>query len=388
MNPFTFNVPTRIIFEPGAASRLGPILSSEGINSALLITDKGVLKAGCLVGVFESLDSSEIAHETYDGVEQNPTEDTVREALHILRDCGYECIVAVGGGSSIDTAKAVLATMKEGKDIRELYSGVLGGLAPLPLIAMPTTAGTGSEVTWSAVITDAERKVKETARGEYMYPWMAIVDPELTVSLPPHITASTGLDALTHAMEAFITKRAHAMSDALAMEASLLIFRNLREAVSNGMDLQARSAMSIASTLAGMAFSISGLGMVHGMAEPLGGRYNVPHGIANSILLPHCLEFNCDAVEDKLALMARLLDIDGEHSDHETSQFLVEEVKRLSNDVGIPHRLDVTVGQDEFEALVDDALKNSCLPANPKQVYREDIAGIYSRILKVQSSER
>lgn len=384
MNPFTFNVPTRIIFESGSARRLGSLLSSEGINSALVITDKGVLKAGCLHGIFESMDSSEIVHETYDGVEQNPTEDTVREALHILRDCGYDCIVAVGGGSSIDTAKAVLATIKEGRDIRELYSGVLKGVAPLPLIAMPTTAGTGSEVTWSAVITDAERKVKETARGEYMYPWMAIVDPELTISLPPHITASTGLDALTHAMEAFITRGAHSMSDALAMEASLLVFRNLREAVRNGKNLTARSAMSIASTLAGLAFSISGLGIVHGMAEPLGGRYNVPHGIANSILLPHCLEFNCEAVEEKLALMARLLGIDGEHSAHETSHFLVEEVAELSNDVGIPHRLEVTVGQVEFEALVDDAFKNSCLPANPKPVSREDIAGIYSSILTVR----
>jgi len=384
MNPFNFNVPTKIIFEPGSTSRLGSLLSDDGVNSALVITDKGVLKAGCLEGVFDSLDSMGIIHETYDGVEQNPTENNVREALRILRECNYDSIIAVGGGSSIDTAKAVVAMTKEGKDIGELYEGVLKGDAPLSLVAIPTTAGTGSEVTWSAVITDTERKVKETARGEFMYPKIALIDPELTISLPSHITASTGMDALTHAMEAFITKGAHAMSDALAMEASLLIFENLRDAVNDGSNLKARSAMSIASTLAGMSFSISGLGVVHGMAEPLGGRYNVPHGIANSILLPHCLSFNCDAVEGKLAIMARLLGINGNHSEHDTSHLLVKEVARLSDDVGIPHKLDVVINQDEFDSLITDASKNSCLPANPKPVSRKDIASIYSNVLKVE----
>jgi alcohol dehydrogenase len=384
MNPFSFNVPTRIIFEPGAINGLGPLLSDEGVNSALVITDKGVLKAGCLEGVFDSLDSMGIIHETYDGVEQNPTEDNVREAFRILRECGYDSIIAVGGGSSIDTAKAVVAMMREGKDISELYKGALKGDAPISLVAIPTTAGTGSEVTWSAVITDTEKKVKETARGVFMYPRIALIDPELTISLPSHITASTGMDALTHAMEAFITRRAHAMSDALAMEASLLIFNNLRDAVNDGGNLRARSAMSIASTLAGMSFSTSGLGIVHGMAEPLGGRYNVPHGIANSILLPHCLSFNCDAVEGKLAMMARLLGINGGHSEHETSHLLVKEVARLSDDVGIPHRLEVVIDQNEFDSLISDASKNSCLPANPKPVGREDIASIYSKILGVE----
>jgi alcohol dehydrogenase class IV len=384
MIPFTFNVPTKIVFEPGSIGGLGERLSSIGVNSALVVTDKGVMGAGCLEGIFSSLDSSGIVHETYDGVEQNPTENNVREALRILKDCNHDSIVAVGGGSSIDTAKGMVASLKEGRDISELYQGVMRGTAPLPLVAIPTTAGTGSEVTWSAVITDKGQKVKETARGEYMYPRMAIVDPEITVSLPPTITASTGMDALTHSLEAFITRGAHAMSDAMAMESTMLIFRHLREAVHQGKNMTARGAMSVASTLGGMAFSISGLGMVHGMAEPLGGRFNIPHGIANSILLPHCLEFNCDAVEDKLSLLARLLGINGDRSAHETSHSLVREVNRLSDDVGIPRKLDITIGREEFDSLVDDALGNSCLPANPKKVKRGDIEGIYSRIIDVE----
>jgi len=174
------------------------------------------------------------------------------------------------------------------------------------------------------------------------------------------------------------------MSDALAMKSTLLIFRHLRDAVNDGDNMTARGAMSIASTLGGMAFSISGLGVVHGMAEPLGGRYNVPHGIANSILLPHCLHFNCDEVEGKLALMARLVGINGDRTAHETAHMLVEAVTELSNDVGIPHKLEVKVGREEFDSLVHDALKNSCLPANPKTVKREDVEEIYSKIIDVE----
>lgn len=384
MNPFRFHVPTRIIFEVGAVHFLGEMLKDEGINAAMVITDKGVLGAGCLEPVFSSLDKYGIVHEIYDGVKQNPTERNVEEALAFLKSGSFDAILAVGGGSSLDTAKAVLALLKEGRNIRDLYQGVLRGKPPIPLIAVPTTAGTGSEVTWSAVITNEEARVKETIRGEYMYPKMAVVDPELTITLPEKITASTGMDALTHALEAFISKKAHALSDGLAMEAAYLIFNNLRNAVDNGQDIQARSAMSIASTLAGMAFSISGLGMVHGLAEPLGGRYNVPHGIANSILLPHCLSFNCDAVEEKLAILARLLGLDGKRDFHEVSHSLVDEVIRLADDVGIPGKLDITLDEEEFNALVNDALKNSCLPANPKNVKREDIQAIYSRILHVE----
>lgn len=385
MNPIRFHVPTRIIFEVGAVHFLGEMLKDDGINATLVITDKGVLDAGCLEPVFASLDKYSIDHETYDGVKQNPTERNVEEALELLNSGSFDAIIAVGGGSSLDTAKAVLALLKEGRSIRELYQGILRGTPPMPLIAIPTTAGTGSEVTWSAVITNEEARVKETIRGEYMYPRIAVVDPELTVTLPEKMTASTGMDALTHALEAFISKKAHAVSDGLAMEATYLIFNHLRDAVENGHDIRARSAMSIASTLAGMAFSISGLGMVHGLAEPLGGRYNVPHGIANSVLLPHCLTFNCDAVEEKLAIMARLLGFDGEHDSHEISHILVEEVTRLADDVGIPHELDIVIDKDEFEALVSDAQRNSCLPANPKKVRREDIEAIYSHILHVKS---
>ncbi len=384
MNPFTFNVPTQIVFKRGSIGGLGEALSAENVNSVLVVTDAGVMNAGCLRGVFSSLESSGIIHETYDGVCQNPTEGNVRDALSVLGEGSYDAIVAVGGGSSIDTAKAVVASLKERRDISELYEGVLRGQPPMPLVAIPTTAGTGSEVTLSSVITDTENGAKETVRGEYMYPKLAIVDPEITVSLPAEITASTGMDALTHALEAFTTRESHAMSDALAMESSLLIFRHLRDAVRDGKNLTARAGMSVASTLGGMAFSISGLGMVHGMAEPLGGKYNVPHGIANSTLLPHCMRFNRDAVEDKLAQMARTLGISEGDTPRETSRKMVEEVAKLSNDVGIPHKLDLTLDQYELDSLVSNALTNSCLPANPKAVKREDVEAIYSKILNIK----
>ncbi len=383
MNPFRFSVPTEIIFESGSSLKAGDILRERGVDSALIITDKGVLAAGCLDNVFESLKGNGITFGVYDGVEQNPAEETVEEALRMLIARDYDSVIAVGGGSSLDTGKATIALLKEKREIGDLYSQVLRGDSPLPLMAIPTTAGTGSEVTWSAVITDTRRRVKETIRGEYMYPDYAIVDPELTLSLPKTITASTGMDALTHAIEAFITTRAHAMSDALAMEACLLIFNNLRDAVMEGDNIEARSAMSIASTLSGMAFSISGLGMVHGLAEPLGGRLNIPHGIANSVLLPYCLKFNQEAAKEKLATLSNLIGDNGSKmSIEEEAASLVSEVKRLSRDVGIPEKLeDVEVSKEEFDALVDDASVNSCLPGNPRSVSVEEIEAIYSEVL-------
>jgi len=277
MNPFKFFVPTRLVVGAGCVGTLGSLLEKQGVKSCLILTDRGVVKAGCVSKVLRSLDDSSISYEIYDGVEQNPTEDNVGEALDAVSQNGFGAIVAVGGGSAIDTAKAAVALMIERCDIRELYTRDVVGHAPVTLVAVPTTAGTGSEMTRSAVITNKEARVKQTIRGDSLYPKMALVDPELTVSLPKSITASTGIDALTHAIEAYITKNAHALSDALAIEATRLIFGNLRKAVNDGSDIEARSNMCVASTLGGLTFSISGLGMVHAMAEPLGGRYNVPH---------------------------------------------------------------------------------------------------------------
>jgi len=379
---FNFHVPTRIIFGQGRAASVGRILKARGLSSALIITDTGVVRAGCLKSVISSLEEHGILYGVYDGVEQNPTEENVEEALSIFTEGDNDAVLAVGGGSSLDTGKALVALLKERRDIRELYSGVLKGEAPVTLMAVPTTSGTGSEVTWSAVITNVERKVKETIRGEYMYPRYAVVDPELTLTLPKGITASTGMDALTHALEAYITRNAHPMSDALAMEAAFLIFGNLTKAVEDGQDIEARSAMSIASTLAGMAFSISGLGMVHGLAEPLGGRFNIPHGIANSVLLPYCLEFNRDAAREKLSVIARLIGVSRPGMDEaEQAAVLVLEVRRLSRQVGIPECLEMRVDEKEVDALVEDALTNSCLPANPRSVGMEDIRRIYSTVV-------
>jgi alcohol dehydrogenase class IV len=391
MNPFKFYVPTRLVIEVGCVSSLGTMLAKQGVKSALIVTDRGVMKAGCVSKVLSSLEDSGIGHEVYDGVEQNPSEENVKEALAMLSRNGYGTIVAVGGGSAIDTAKAVVAMIIEKVDIRDLYSREVVGKAPIILVAVPTTAGTGSEVTRSAVITNKEARVKETIRGECLYPKIALVDPELTISLPRSITASTGMDAFTHAIEAYTTLNAHALSDALAIEATRLIFANLRKAVSDGSDIEARSNMCVASTLAGMAFSISGLGMVHAMAEPLGGRFNVPHGVANSILLPYCLSYNCDAMSKKLAFLARVLGLRSSYDEEDSRSVedaavaVVEAVRKLSADVGIPHRIQkVTVTKMEFNDLVGDALKNSCLLANPKKASREDLKRTYAMVLDVE----
>lgn len=377
--------------EAGCVSSLGTMLARQGVRSALIVTDSGVMKAGCVSKVLSSLENSGIGHEIYDGVEQNPSEENVKEALAMVSHNGFGAIIAVGGGSAIDTAKAVVALMIEKCDIRDLYSREVVGTAPITLVAIPTTAGTGSEVTRSAVITNKKARVKETIRGECLYPKIALVDPELTISLPRSITASTGMDALTHAIEAYTTRNAHALSDALAIEATRLIFENLRKAVSDGSDIDARSNMCVASTLAGMAFSISGLGMVHAMAEPLGGRFNVPHGVANSILLPYCLSYNCDAVSKKLAFIARVLGLRTDYDEGDSRSVeraaiaVVEAVRSLSADVGIPQRIQkVTVTKKELSDLVGDALRNSCLPANPKKASREDLKRTYAMVLDVE----
>lgn len=391
MIPFRFHVPTRLVVEAGCIGSLGTMLSKYGVTSALIVTDSGVVKAGCVVKVVASLDASGIRHEVYDGVEQNPTEENVEEAYAMVSQNGFGAVVAVGGGSAIDTAKAVVALMIEKCDIRELYTREVVGKAPITLVAVPTTAGTGSEVTRSAVITNKKARVKETIRGDCLYPKIALVDPELTVSLPKSITASTGMDALTHAIEAYTTRNAHALSDALAIEAARLIFGNLRKAVKDGSDIEARSNMCAASTMAGMAFSISGLGMVHAMAEPLGGKFNVPHGVANSVLLPYCLSYNCDAVSVKLAFLSKVLGLCSGYDEEDSESIeaaavaVVEAVRKLSADVGIPHRIQkVKVTKKEFTDLVGDALKNSCLPANPKKASREDLKRTYALILDVE----
>jgi alcohol dehydrogenase class IV len=367
------------------------MLVKQGVKSALIVTDSGVMKAGCVSNVLYSLEKSGISHEIYEGVEQNPSEQNVMEALAMVSHNGFGGIIAVGGGSAIDTAKAVVALMIENCDIRDLYSREVVGTAPITLVAIPTTAGTGSEVTRSAVITNKKARVKETIRGECLYPKIALVDPELTISLPKSITASTGMDALTHAIEAYTTKNAHALSDALAIEATRLIFNNLRKAVSDGSDIEARGNMCAASTLAGMAFSISGLGIVHAMAEPLGGKFNVPHGVANSILLPYCLSYNCDAVSNKLAFLARVLGLCANYDEKDSKSVeaaavaVVEAVRKLSADVGIPHRIQkVKVTKKEFNDLVSDALKNGCLSANPKKANREDLRRTYALVLDVE----
>ena len=390
MNPFKFFVPTRLAVGAGCVGTLGSLLEKQGVKSCLIVTDRGVVKAGCVSRVLRSLDDTSIGYEIYDGVEQNPTEDNVGEALDAVSQNGFGAIVAVGGGSAIDTAKAAVALMIERCDIRELYTRDVVGQAPVTLVAVPTTAGTGSEMTRSAVITNKEARVKQTIRGDSLYPKMALVDPELTVSLPKSITASTGIDALTHAIEAYITKNAHALSDALAIEATRLIFGNLRKAVNDGSDIEARSNMCVASTLGGLTFSISGLGMVHAMAEPLGGRYNVPHGVANSVLLPYCLSFNCDAVSKKLAFLARVLGIYNDYDEADKRSVdmaaiaVVDAVQQLSADVGIPQRIQkAKLTKKEFSKLTNDALKNSCLPANPKKAGREDLKRIYAMVLDV-----
>ncbi|MFM1653760.1 iron-containing alcohol dehydrogenase [Brevibacillus sp. B_LB10_24] len=377
----SFKNPTEIIYGFEAARQLRPILDRQGYNRILVITDPGIVAAGLLRDVERQLEG--LVYAVYAEVEPNPSVATCERALAALQEVKAEVLVAIGGGSAIDVAKAVGLLAVNGGSIVD-YEGIDTFTQPiLPLIAIPTTAGTASEVTIFTVITDVDRQYKLTVGGYKLAPRWALVDPLMTVSMPKQITASTGLDALVHAIESYTSKMAYPLSRALAREAIRLISGHLRQAVYGGDQLAARDKMLMGSLLAGLAFSNTRLGICHAMSHPVSAMFGVPHGVANSILIPHVMEYNALAVPELFADIAEDM---GENTAGltlmEKAGKAVEAVQKLSRDIGIPARFsDFHLDRGRIQDMARDAMKSGNIPINPRKVSQDDLILLYEQAL-------
>jgi alcohol dehydrogenase class IV len=373
-------LPNTLIFGNGAVEKIGEKVKELGKRKALIITDKGIVAAGLLERVLIPLEQAGVEAQIFDQIEPNPRDHTVVKAFGFGNKKGCEVIIGLGGGSSIDAAKAVGVLMTNPGPLQDYLRGTAVKNPLPPLIAIPTTAGTGTEATQFSVVTDTERSLKTGMGSPLLMPRVGIVDSSLMATMPPSLTAATGMDALTHAIEALVSVNAQPFSDAMALHAIHLIGRYLRPSVANGANQEARSEMAMASTLAGVAFSNAGVGLVHAMAHPLGGRFDVPHGVANAILLPPVMRFNLIARLEKFGQVAQAL---GEKAEGlsvvEAGKKAVEAVRQLSADIGIPGRLsDVGVKEEGINQLAADALNmKRALACNPRMTTQGEIEKLY-----------
>lgn len=368
-NSFEFILPTRISYGPGAVNRLGSELETLKAGKVLLVTDGGIVKAGLLDKVIKPL-KDRVKFAVYDGVEANPKDHNVEEAAELARRMGADCVVALGGGSPIDAAKAVCVLALQGGKARD-YKGK-GKIKDecLPLITIPTTSGTGSEVTFSSVITDTRENYKFTIKSPAIAAKVALIDPELTLTVPPAVTASTGIDALTHAIEGYTATVTEPIAEALGLYAAELIAANIKEAVHNGKNIGARSAMMLGSLLAGLCFSHSDVASVHCMAEALGGMYDAPHGLCNAILLPYVMEYNLPEVEYKYAKVARAMGIENK-SDRRAAVLGIERIRELSKEIRLPGLKSLNVREEDLETLAEASTKNISTESNPRKIDKQ-----------------
>jgi Alcohol dehydrogenase, class IV len=379
---FMFTSPTFVHFGCGISKQLGTMVKDTGAKRIFLVYDKGVKAAGLVGGIVETLKEAGLEIREYDGVLANPPEYQVHEGAELAKEFKADAIVAVGGGSSIDAAKAINILLTNPAPI-SLYDGINQVKNPVgPLFAIPTTSGTGSEVTVVSVVTDTKEKRKMVIFGQHVAPAVALVDPELTYGLPPAITASTGMDALTHAIESFVSTWASPVTDTLSLEAMRRILGSLVNAYRNGQDQQARTDMILGSLLAGMCFSSSNLGLVHSMAHPMSAHCNVPHGVANAIALPYVVEYNIPAiVPGKMVQMAQALGLSTDGKAHEAiggevAQLLLQ----LSEDLGIPRIRDVNVPKDLFPVMAKDAVhKELGTLSTPRKPTEEEVIALYEK---------
>lgn len=379
---YTWEMPARLVFGAEASKRVGEELRSLGVSKPLVVTDKGIVQAGLLEGIFEGLSKAEMHYALFDEVEPNPSVQCVEKSLALYRASGCDSLVAVGGGSSMDTAKATGILANNPGPITA-YEGMNKFKNPLPpLLAIPTTCGTGAEVTYFAVVTDTARQFKMGIGSVLNVPKVALIDPTLLVKLPGPIVAATGMDALTHAVESYTNLNVQPISDALDLQAIKMISQNLRPAVANG-NLNAMANMVLASTIAGMGFTNTRLTLVHAMSHTLGGRAGVPHGVANAILLPHVMDWNLIGNAERFAEIARAM---GEDTTGltlmEAAELAPAAVRKLMKDIGVPMRMsEVGITADMIPALADDSMLSGNVPLNPRRAKREDIVGIFQRAL-------
>jgi alcohol dehydrogenase len=366
--------------EPGAIELIAPEITRMNVKKALVVTDKVLIEAGIVQDVLDVLDKAQVPYAIFSDVKPNPTVTNVNAGLAALQENECDFIISIGGGSPQDTAKGIGILATNPGDLRD-YEGV-GKTAnkSLPIVAINTTAGTASEATINYVITDEERKLKMVIVDPNCLATVAVNDPNLMVKMPKSLTAATGMDALTHAIEGYTTAGASAFTDLFNLEAIKAISDSLRAAVENGEDIDARDGMAYGQFVTGMGFSNGGLGIVHSMAHQLGGFYDLPHGVCNAVLLPHVVAYNADAVGDRLAAVAQAMGVDltGVKAE-DINGLAIEAIKTLSQDVGIPSGLEeIGVKKEDFSELADLALADICTGGNPKCPSKDDVIAIYA----------
>ncbi len=383
---YGFFIPNVTLIGIGAAKEIPGKIRDLGGTKPLIVTDKGIVGAGILKQITDLMDEAGMKYEVYDETIPNPTDENVHKGVDIYKEKGCDSLITLGGGSSHDCGKGVGLVVSNGGKIHD-YEGIDKSTKPMPpYVAVNTTAGTASEMTRFCIITDLSRKVKMAIVDWRVTPNIALDDPLLMVGMPPALTAATGMDALTHAVEAYVSTIANPMTDACAEKAIELIFQYLRPAVANGQDIEAREAMCFAQYLAGMAFNNASLGHVHAMAHQLGGFYDLPHGECNAILLPHVEKFNLIAKVDRFAKMAELMGANTEGmSKRDAADVALEEIKRLSTDVGIPSglielgkRYGKDVKHDDIATMTANAQKDACGFTNPRCPKDQDVVDIYT----------
>lgn len=367
----------------GAIAAVADEAKSRGFKKALVCSDPDLIKFGVTKKVLDILDGAGLAYTVFSDIKPNPTIENVQAGVAAFKAADADYIVAIGGGSSMDTAKAVgiIINNPEFADVRSLEGVADTKNKCVPIIAVPTTAGTAAEVTINYVITDAEKNRKMVCVDPHDIPIVAVVDPDMMSTMPKGLTAATGMDALTHAIEGYITAGAWELSDMFHLKAIEIIARSLRGAVDNTPE--GREGMALGQYVAGMGFSNVGLGIVHSMAHPLGALYDTPHGIANAIILPTVMEYNAEATGDKYKYIAQAMGVKGTEnmSAQEYRKAAVDAVKQLSQDVGIPADLKDIVKKEDIPFLAQSAYDDACRPGNPKATSVEDIAKLYESLL-------
>ena len=372
-------------FGPGACKELPGVVARLGYKKALVVTDKGLMKFGVAKMVLDVLDEAAIPYEIYDEVKPNPTVTNVKMGVEACKKAEADFIIAIGGGSSMDTAKGIgiICNNPEFSDVISLEGVADTKKKTVPIIALPTTAGTAAETTINYVIIDEEKQKKMACVDPNDIPAVAIIDAELMYSLPKSLTASTGMDAMTHAIEGLITKGAWELSDMFEIKAIEMIHKYLPIAVNEPTNPVGRDGMAVAQYVAGMAFSNVGLGVDHGMAHPLSALHDIPHGVACAMLLPTVMKFNAPAALPKYVDIAKALGVykDG-MTQQEAADAACAEIDNLSRLVGIPtHLSELGITEKDIDALADQAIVDVCTPGNPREVTRDDIVALYKQIL-------
>lgn len=382
--PTTFSIPSTIINGPGSFEKVGEQAKRLGASKALIVTDPGIVELGYVNQIVKNLIKSNINASIFSNVTPDPTLQNVNDGLKQYLSEDADIIVSIGGGSSIDCAKGIAMKLSNDGDFAE-YMGV--DKIPnngAPLIAIPTTAGTGSEVTKVTVITDTERNVKMMLSSACLLPSVAIVDPLLSITTPPHLTAAVGVDALTHAIEAYISKRGQSITDTLALKAIQLISGALRQAWADGENITARREMMLGASIAGMAFSNSSVALVHGMSRPIGAYFHIHHGLSNAVLLLDVMEFSISGAPRRFADIAKAM---GEKTDGlspmKQADAAITAVERLVNDIQMPRLGEIGIDKNDFDDVVEqmavDAIASGSPANNPKQATQKDIIQLYKR---------